>query len=210
MKDFVEFEGAGKFSNVTNGSACPVRSIHFASHSPSLPVTPRRWLDQCNPELSALITKSLGVPKQVWLKDLFMLKKLLPLAEDAAFRQEWAAIKQRNKERLAQHVRTTLGLEINTHAMFDVQIKRLHEYKRQSLNILGVIHRYLTLKDMSAEERKKVNPRVVFFAGKAAPGCTLSSFRTSRANFSEIIMTMCRLHREVDYPAYCECRASDQ
>ena len=141
-----------RFSNVTNG------------------ITPRRWLDQCNPELSALITKSLGVPKQVWLKDLFMLKKLLPLAEDAAFRQEWAAIKQRNKERLAQHVRTTLGLEINTHAMFDVQIKRLHEYKRQSLNILGVIHRYLTLKDMSAEERKKVNPRVVFFAGKAAPG----------------------------------------
>ena len=123
MKDFVEFEGAGKFSNVTNGSACSFRSILFASHSPSLPVTPRRWLDQCNPELSALITKSLGVPKQVWLKDLFMLKKLLPLAEDAAFRQEWAAIKQRNKERLAQHVRTTLGLEINTHAMFDVQIK---------------------------------------------------------------------------------------
>ncbi|KAL1692664.1 glycosyltransferase family 35 protein [Schizophyllum commune] len=152
LKDFVEFEGAGKFSNVTNG------------------ITPRRWLDQCNPELSALITKSLGVPKQVWLKDLFMLKKLLPLAEDAAFRKEWAAIKQRNKERLAQHVRTTLGLEINTHAMFDVQIKRLHEYKRQSLNILGVIHRYLTLKDMSAEERKKVNPRVVFFAAKAAPG----------------------------------------
>ncbi|TRM58249.1 glycosyltransferase family 35 protein [Schizophyllum amplum] len=152
LKDFVEFEGAGKFSNVTNG------------------ITPRRWLDQCNPELSALISKSLNVPKQVWLKDLFMLKKLLPLAEDAAFRKEWAEIKQRNKERLAHHVRTTLGLEINTNAMFDVQIKRLHEYKRQSLNILGVIHRYLTLKDMSAEERKKVNPRVVFFAAKAAPG----------------------------------------
>ena len=63
---------------------------------------------------------------------------------------------------------------------------------------------------MTPEERKKVNPRVVFFAGKAAPGCMLSSFRTSRANFSEVLMTMCRLHREVDYPAYCECRASDQ
>ena len=124
--------------------------------------------------------------------------------------KKWAAVKQSNKERLATYVETTLGYKINTQAMFDVQIKRLHEYKRQSLNILGVIHRYLTLKDMSAEERKKVNPRVVFFAGKAAPGCMLSSFRTSRANFSEIPMTMCRLHRKVDYPAYCECRASDQ
>jgi len=66
-------------------------------------------------------------------------------------------------------VQTTLGLTINTGAMFDVQIKRLHEYKRQTLNILGVIHRYLTLKSMKPAERKKVNPRAVFFAGKAAP-----------------------------------------
>ncbi|KAF9066048.1 glycogen phosphorylase [Rhodocollybia butyracea] len=152
LKDFVEFEGPSKFSNVTNG------------------ITPRRWLDQCNPELSALISKTLKVDKSVWLKNLDMLKKLLPFAEDAAFRKEWAAIKQRNKERLAHHVQTTLGLTVNTNAMFDVQIKRLHEYKRQTLNILGVIHRYLALKQMSAAERKKVNPRVVFFAGKAAPG----------------------------------------
>ncbi|KAJ3933045.1 MAG: glycogen phosphorylase [Lentinula lateritia] len=152
LKDFVEFEGLSKFSNVTNG------------------ITPRRWLDQCNPELSALITKTLKVDKSVWLKDLDRLKELLPYAEDAAFRKEWAAIKQRNKERLAHHVETTLGLTVNTNAMFDVQIKRLHEYKRQTLNILGVIHRYLKLKQMSAAERKKVNPRVVFFAGKAAPG----------------------------------------
>ncbi|KAJ3826219.1 glycogen phosphorylase [Lentinula raphanica] len=152
LKDFVEFEGPSKFSNVTNG------------------ITPRRWLDQCNPELSALISKTLKVDKSVWLKDLDKLKELLPYAEDAGFRKEWAAIKQRNKERLAHHVQTTLGLTVNTHAMFDVQIKRLHEYKRQTLNILGVIHRYLTLKQMTAAERKKVNPRVVFFAGKAAPG----------------------------------------
>jgi glucan phosphorylase len=65
----------------------------------------------------------------VWLKDLYQLEKLLPFAEDAAFRDKWAAIKQRNKERLAHHVQTTLGLTINTQAMFDVQIKRLHEYK---------------------------------------------------------------------------------
>ncbi|KAJ7213287.1 glycosyltransferase family 35 protein [Mycena rebaudengoi] len=151
MKDFVEFEGISKFGNVTNG------------------ITPRRWLDQCNPELSALISSTLKVDKAVWLKDLYQLEKLLPFAEDAAFRDKWAAIKQRNKERLAHHVQTTLGLTINTQAMFDVQIKRLHEYKRQTLNILGVIHRYLTLKSMSAAEKKKVNPRVVFFAGKAAP-----------------------------------------
>ncbi|KAJ7159953.1 glycogen phosphorylase [Mycena crocata] len=151
LKDFVEFEGISKFGNVTNG------------------ITPRRWLDQCNPELSALVSSTLKVDKAVWLKDLTQLEKLLPYAEDAKFREEWAGIKQRNKERLAHHVQTTLGLTINTNAMFDVQIKRLHEYKRQTLNILGVIHRYLTLKNMSVEEKKKVNPRVVFFAGKAAP-----------------------------------------
>ncbi|KAG2006281.1 glycogen phosphorylase [Coprinopsis cinerea AmutBmut pab1-1] len=151
LKDFVEFEGIDKFSNVTNG------------------ITPRRWLDQCNPELSNLITKTLKVDKKVWLKDLTKLEGLLQFTEDAAFRKEWAAIKQRNKERLAHHVRTTLGFTVRTDAMFDVQIKRIHEYKRQSLNIFGVIHRYLTLKNMSAEQKKKVNPRVVFFAGKAAP-----------------------------------------
>ncbi|KAK0219004.1 glycogen phosphorylase [Armillaria fumosa] len=151
LKDFVEFEGISKFGNVTNG------------------ITPRRWLDQCNPELSDLISKTLKLEKSVWLKNLDKLEELLPFAEDPRFRKQWAAIKQRNKERLAHYVQTTLGLTINTHAMFDVQIKRLHEYKRQTLNILGVIHRYLTLKAMSPEARKKVNHRVVFFAGKAAP-----------------------------------------
>lgn len=151
MKDFVEFEGQSKYSNVTNG------------------ITPRRWLDQCNPELSKLITDTLKIEKTKWLKDLTLLEKLLPFAEDAAFRKKWAAIKQRNKERLAHYVRVTSGLIVRTDAMFDVQIKRIHEYKRQTLNILGVIHRYLTLKDMSPAEKKTVNPRVVFFAGKAAP-----------------------------------------
>jgi len=151
LKDFVDFEGLSKFGNVTNG------------------ITPRRWLDQCNPELSALITKTLKVDKSVWLKDLTKLEGLLPYAESKSFRKEWAAIKKRNKERLAHYVRNTLGLHVNTDAMFDVQIKRLHEYKRQTLNILGVIHRYLMLKKMSPAEKKKVVRRVVFFAGKAAP-----------------------------------------
>ncbi|KAJ7804134.1 glycosyl transferase [Mycena leptocephala] len=98
--------------------------------------------------------------------------------EDAKLRDEWAAIKQRNKERLVHHVQTTLGLMINTNSMFDVQIKRLHEYKHQTLNVLGVIHRYLTLKSMSTAEKEKVNLRVVFFAGNR-PGI---------------------LHREAHYP----------
>ncbi|TFY65313.1 hypothetical protein EVJ58_g2047 [Rhodofomes roseus] len=152
MKDFVDFHGVSKFSNVTNG------------------ITPRRWLDQCNPGLSQLISDTLKLPKAVFLKDLYKLEGLLKHVDDPNFQKKWAVIKQSNKERLARYVEATLGLKINTHAMFDVQIKRLHEYKRQTLNIMGVIHRYLTLKDMTPAERKKVNPKVVFFAGKAAPG----------------------------------------
>jgi len=152
MKDFVDFYGQSRFGNVTNG------------------ITPRRWLDQCNPALSDLITSTLKIPKGIWLKDLYKLEGLLKHVEDKAFQETWAQIKQANKERLANYVENTLGLQINTNAMFDVQIKRLHEYKRQTLNILGVIHRYLTLKKMTPAERKKVNARVVFFAGKAAPG----------------------------------------
>jgi len=152
MKDFVEFYGISKFSNVTNG------------------VTPRRWLDQCNPALSALITDTLKIPKSVWLKDLGKLAKLVDLADDPAFQKKWADVKQQNKERLAKHVENVFGIKVNTKAMFDVQIKRIHEYKRQFLNLLGVIHRYLALKSMKSEDRQKVPPRVVFFAGKAAPG----------------------------------------
>lgn len=152
LKDFVDFYGVSKFGNVTNG------------------ITPRRWLDQCNPGLSRLITMTLDIEKSVWLKDLTKLEGLLDYVEDEDFREEWAAVKQANKERLAHHMQVTLGLNVNTAAMFDVQIKRLHEYKRQTLNILGVIHRYLTLKSMTPEERKTLAPRNVFFAGKAAPG----------------------------------------
>ncbi|KAF9526240.1 glycogen phosphorylase [Crepidotus variabilis] len=151
LKDFVEFEGPNKFSNVTNG------------------ITPRRWLDQCNPELSNLISKTLSIDKGIWLKDLSKIEGLLKFVDDKKFCAEWAAIKQRNKERLANYVQQTLGLTIRTDAMFDVQIKRIHEYKRQTLNILGVIHRYFTLKQMKPAERAKVNRKVVFFAGKAAP-----------------------------------------
>jgi len=99
-----------------------------------------------------------------------LLQGLLKYIDDKAFQNEWKEVKLANKERLANYIRTTTGAEVNVNALFDVQVKRIHEYKRQTLNILGVIHRYTTLKSLSAVERKKANPRVVLFAGKAAPG----------------------------------------
>jgi starch phosphorylase len=139
-KDFVEFYGVSKFGNVTNGSASLGFSCRARARSRPYAVTPRRWLDQCNPGLSKLITDTLKIPKEKWLKDLPALAGLLQHTEDPAFRKKWAAVKQSNKERLAQYVATTLGAKVNTQALFDVQIKRLHEYKRQTLNIFGVIH----------------------------------------------------------------------
>lgn len=100
-----------RFSNVTNG------------------ITPRRWLDQCNPDLSALITETLGLERNVWLKDLFKLEGLLKHVDDTAFQKKWAVVKRQNKERLAHFVERQMGVKVDTDAMFDVQIKRLHEYK---------------------------------------------------------------------------------
>ena len=79
--------------------------------------------------MSDLITEALKIKKEVWLKDLYKLEGLLKFVDDSAFQKKWAAIKQSNKERLAHYVETTLGIKVNTKAMFDVQIKRLHEYK---------------------------------------------------------------------------------
>ncbi|KAJ1299939.1 hypothetical protein OPQ81_002607 [Rhizoctonia solani] len=152
LKDFVDYYGADKFGNVTNG------------------ITPRRWLDQCNPALSNLITETLGGDKSSWLKDLYKLKGLLKHVDDPAFQAKWAAAKQKNKERLAHYASETLGVEVDTKSLFDVQIKRIHEYKRQTLNIFGVVYRYLTFKAMKPEERKKQQPRTHIFGGKAAPG----------------------------------------
>ena len=92
-------------------------------------MTPRRWLDQCNPGLSALITETLKIPKSEWLKDLKKLEGLIKYAEDPLFQKKWAAVKQTNKEKLAQYIEATLGVKVNAKAMFDVQVKRLHEYK---------------------------------------------------------------------------------
>lgn len=150
FKDFVEIYGPDKFTNVTNG------------------ITPRRWLHQANPRLSELIASRTG--SYNFLKDLTELNKIELSVKDASFRKEWQEIKYANKVRLAKHIKASAGVTVNPASLFDVQVKRIHEYKRQQLNIFGTIHRYLTLKAMSPEERKKVQPRVTIFGGKAAPG----------------------------------------
>ncbi|KAF2187986.1 glycosyltransferase family 35 protein [Zopfia rhizophila CBS 207.26] len=150
FKDFVKIYGPDKFTNVTNG------------------ITPRRWLHQANPRLSELIASKLGGYE--FLKDLTLLHKLEAFVDDKEFRKEFREIKYANKVRLAKHIKENQGVTVNPAALFDVQVKRIHEYKRQQLNIFGVIHRYLQIKSMSAEERKKLAPRVSIFGGKAAPG----------------------------------------
>ncbi|KAF8979683.1 Non-essential glycogen phosphorylase [Entomortierella lignicola] len=150
FKDFVDYYGNEKFVNKTNG------------------ITPRRWLHQANPQLSALITKTLKGDK--WLKNLSLLKGLNAKAEDASFRKNWAEIKRANKVRLAELIKSRCDFEVSPDALFDVQVKRIHEYKRQFMNILYVIHRYRTIKSMTAAQKASVQPRVVIFGGKAAPG----------------------------------------
>eukprot|EP00276_Gloeochaete_wittrockiana_P015218 CAMPEP_0184345338 /NCGR_PEP_ID=MMETSP1089-20130417/13772_1 /TAXON_ID=38269 ORGANISM="Gloeochaete wittrockiana, Strain SAG46.84" /NCGR_SAMPLE_ID=MMETSP1089 /ASSEMBLY_ACC=CAM_ASM_000445 /LENGTH=912 /DNA_ID=CAMNT_0026675613 /DNA_START=14 /DNA_END=2752 /DNA_ORIENTATION=+ len=147
---FVEFYGEKKFQNKTNG------------------VTPRRWIQQANPDLSLLISAVLRSEK--WLLDLSMLRHLSAFNKDENFLFQWGQVKRQCKQRLADYIEKTQGIKLNVDALFDVQVKRIHEYKRQLLNILGIIYRYRTLRYMSASDKKNVVPRVVFFGGKAAPG----------------------------------------
>ncbi|GMH37150.1 hypothetical protein BSKO_05023 [Bryopsis sp. KO-2023] len=137
-----------KFQNKTNG------------------VTPRRWLAFCNPELATLITDTLGT--DAWKTDMSLLSGLAEKATDPAFQKQWRGVKQVKKAKLAAKIKEITGEEVDTNAMFDIQIKRIHEYKRQYMNILSVIWRYLNIKKMTPEERKSVVPRVVIIGGKAA------------------------------------------
>jgi starch phosphorylase len=145
FRDFDEFF-PGKFTNVTNG------------------ITPRRWLLQANPLLSGLITARIG---DGWLRDLEQLRELLPLCQDEGFVRDWQAVKTDNKKRLARYVKQTIGVDVDPESLFDVQIKRLHEYKRQLLNVLHVITLYNRIRREPSAGRV---PRTVIFAGKAAPG----------------------------------------
>ncbi len=127
-------------------------------------ITPRRWLKQANPLLAELLDKEIG---RQWVCDLDILKALAPKAQDFAFREQWQEMKQANKERLAAYIKRKVGIEVNTSSMFDVHVKRIHEYKRQLLNVLHVITLYNRIR--SNPDGNYV-PRTVMFGGKAAPG----------------------------------------
>jgi starch phosphorylase len=135
-----------KFNNKTNG------------------VTPRRWLARCNPALAQLLDESIG---SGWEVDLDRLRALLPLAGESAFGARWRQVKRTNKERLAQLVAAECGVTFDPTALFDVQVKRIHEYKRQLLNVLHVIHLYDRIK---RGDTAAWTPRCVLIGGKAAPG----------------------------------------
>jgi glycogen phosphorylase len=135
-----------KFLNVTNG------------------VTPRRFIMLANPGLTKLVTDAIG---EGWTRELEQLRALEPMADDAAFREEWRRVKRRNKEALAAEIQSKTEVRLNPASLFDIQVKRFHEYKRQHLNILHVITLYHRLKRDSGYDAP---PRTVVFGGKAAPG----------------------------------------
>ncbi len=149
FRDFAELY-PDRFTNVTNGIAV------------------RRWLKQSNLGLSALLTERLG---HAWENDLEELERLRWAADDSEFRTRFAAIKVDNKRRLAEVVQKRVGIEIDPASLYDVQVKRIHEYKRQLLNLLYVVTRYHRLR---ADPSLEVVPRTVIFAGKAAPGYVMA------------------------------------
>jgi starch phosphorylase len=149
FRDFYEL-WPHKFNNKTNG------------------VTPRRWLASCNPELAALITETIG---DGWVTNLVELKKLVPFADDSEFKHRWRAIKQGAKQRLIAHKKQQLDININPDALFDIHVKRIHEYKRQTLNVLHVIHLYDRIK---RGETLNWVARCVLIGGKAAPGYAMA------------------------------------
>ncbi|MBE0627464.1 MAG: glycogen/starch/alpha-glucan phosphorylase [Burkholderiales bacterium] len=161
----------GRIINLTNG------------------ITPRRWLNLANPLLAALITSRIG---DGWIKDLDQLRRLIPLAEDAQFRQQFAAVKRANKQRFAAEIASSLGLEIEVDSLFDVQIKRIHEYKRQLLNLLHVVTLYKRLCDFPQSEAV---PRTVIFGGKAAPGYAIAKLIIKLINdVADIVNNDVRVH----------------
>ena len=145
LKDFYEL-WPQRFSNKTNG------------------VTPRRFLALANPGLRDLLDDTIG---EGWLADLDKLRALEPFADDAAFRGQWREVKRANKARLADYVKATAGLDLNPDWLFDIQVKRIHEYKRQHLNVLHIITLYHRLKQ---NPNLDIPPRAFIFGGKAAPG----------------------------------------
>lgn len=154
-----------KFTNVTNG------------------IAHRRWLCQANPALAGFIRDKIG---DGFVFDAQELEKLRSLADDKAALSDFAAIKRANKVRLAEYVKKTAGITIDPDSLFDVQVKRLHEYKRQHLNALHILHTYLTLKE---NPNMDFVPRTYFFGAKSAPGYYLAK---------QIILFICSLAKEID------------
>ena len=149
FKDFYEL-WPSRFNNKTNG------------------VTPRRWLAHCNHGLSALITDTIG---DGWVRDLDQLEQLLPYTTDSSFADRFMSVKMANKRRLADMIKAHCSLSVDTAMIFDVQVKRIHEYKRQLLNILHVIHLYHRIAN---DDTEGMHPRFVLFGGKAAPGYAMA------------------------------------
>lgn len=131
-------------------------------------ITPRRWLHMANSGLSQLISSRIG---NEWIKDLDQLRNIAPSAEDAEFRDRFSAVKLANKKRLAEFIQRQCGIDVNIDSLFDVHVKRIHEYKRQLLNVLHVITLYNRIRQGSSAPRV---PRTVIFAGKAAPGYAMA------------------------------------
>ncbi|MBD1918281.1 MULTISPECIES: glycogen/starch/alpha-glucan phosphorylase [Cyanophyceae] len=157
LQDFYEL-WPDKFSNKTNG------------------ITPRRWLLQCNPRLAQLISETIG---DRWITDLDRLRDLEAHIDNDEFRRAWQAIKQENKWSLARYIHDAVGIEVNPDSMFDVQIKRIHEYKRQLMNVLHVITLYNRMVQNPGDH---VVPRTVIFGGKAAPGYAMAKLVVKLVN----------------------------
>lgn len=157
FKDFYELY-PDKFINMTNG------------------ITPRRWLKQCNPGLSELITKEIG---DGWITDLGQLKKLEKKADDASFRKQFAAIKMQNKKSLIDYLDSRHGITLTADSIFDIQIKRIHEYKRQ---LMVALHTAMLYNKLKADPKAPFVPRTVIFSGKAAPGYTMAKLHIKLIN----------------------------
>ena len=157
FKDFYEMYEE-KFINMTNG------------------ITPRRWLKQCNPGLSDLISDEIG---DEWITDLDQLKKIDKKAGDKTFRKKFAKVKRQNKLALIDFIETEYGMSLNPDSIFDIQIKRIHEYKRQ---LMVALHTAMLYNRIKADPEADFQPRTVLFSGKAAPGYTMAKLQIKLIN----------------------------
>ncbi len=163
FKDFAK-HFPEKFTNVTNG------------------ITPRRWLRQCNRDLADLISDRIG---NDWVTQLDQLKEVEQFSEDADFQETFKEIKYRNKKQLADHIEKTSGNVVNPNSIFDIQIKRIHEYKRQ---LMAVMHAIVLYNRLRENPNADIEPRTLLFAGKAAPGYTMAKLHIKLINnVAEII-----------------------